>query len=264
MENRINSSDIWYARNQPYGYWRVGNPIVKMIVVFLLLLGVLINSPSIVIQSSILIYIMLWLPFKPKNKLILVLINLGIGGFIVGLFFPNVIIDYQLLDIKFEIQHVASIKVLNTISIFLLVISLIFMTKAVTSRDYAWLISLMPKRFKKTSSGYTYSYAYALIRVPFIISEANISLLSRGYNLPLAFKLNIDRVESSGLWLICIFRELRDMAITIEHLIISKIKPESRQTPIAKHFSLTDLSILGIIIFSIIGPRIVGFIKILI
>lgn len=264
MENRVNGSDIWYARNQPYGYWRVGNPIVKMMAVFLLLFGVLVNSPSIIIQSSILIYIMLWLPFRPKSKFILVLINLGIGGFIVGLFYPNVILDYQLLDIKIEIQHVASLKVLNIISIFLLVISLFFMTKAVTSRDYAWLISLMPNKFKQSSSGYTYSYAYALIRVPLIISEANISLLSRGFNLPLALKLNFDRIESSGLWLICIIRELRDMAVTIEHLIISKIKPENRITPIAKHFSLTDLSILGIIIFSIIGPRVLEFTKTLI
>ncbi|MFW6002177.1 MAG: hypothetical protein ACOCQD_02455 [archaeon] len=264
MENTVNGSDIWYARNQPYGYWRVGNPIVKMVVVFLLLFGVLVKSPSIIIQSSILIYIMLWLPFKPKNKLVLVLINLGIGGFIVGLFYPNVILNYNILDIKFEIQHVASIKILHVVSIFLLVISLLFMTKAVTSRDYAWFISLLPNKFKKSSSGYTYSYAYALIRVPLIISEANVSLLSRGFNLPFALRLKVDRIESSGLWLICIFRELRDMAVTIEHLIISKIKPENRITPVAKHFSLTDLSISGIIIFSIIGPRVLEYIKTLI
>jgi len=261
MTNRPSADDVWYARNQPYGYWRVGNPIVKACAVLLMSIGLVAQQASLVFQCSLLIWIMLWMPFRPTSKTMIVLIHLGLGGILVGLFAPSMLVDYGALDIKIPIQQVGSLKVLETLYIFFGVFSFVFASRAVTSRDYAWLITVFPRSMKTETTGYIFSYAYALVRLPSVLGEVNISILSRGLRLPLSLFPVSNRLDSFGIWTLAVYREMNEMASTIEYQIVSKLKPETRTTPVGKYFSTTDASVLGIILASIVLPRILLLFK---
>lgn len=203
---------------------------------------------------------MLWMPFNFKNKYLMFILNAGIGCCLISCLHPDYLINYEVLDISYKINGVATIKILFIASMFLIIFSLFFITRAITSRDYAWIINLLPTENRLASSGYIHSYAYAIIKLPRIITEANISILSRGLYLPFSIKWNINRTDLFGLWMLFIIRECKEMALTIEYVLTSKIKPQTRVTPIARHFSPNDYNILSIVI-CILFLRVMDLVK---
>jgi hypothetical protein len=79
------SPDVWFARNQPYGYWRAGNPIVKLLGFITMMVGTFARDPSLSIQGAMIVFVMLLMPFKPRSRWQVFFINFGLGSSIVSL-----------------------------------------------------------------------------------------------------------------------------------------------------------------------------------
>jgi hypothetical protein len=199
---------------------------------------------------------MLWLPFKATSKFSIVVLHLGVGGVLVGLIAPGMLVNYSDLDFNVPIEHVASLRFVDTVCIVVAVFSYFFVAQAITSRDFAWLITLFPKSERSYAASYVFSYAYAAIRLPSIVRELHISMLSRGLHLPLSPFHYVGKFDSLGIWSLGMYREMKEMASTIEYQVVSRLKPESRKTPVGAYFSITDYSVAGIFVTSIVLPRI--------
>jgi len=252
------AKDIWYAKNQPYGYWRVGNPIIKISVIIIMLFGIIYDDPSLTLQGSILTFLMLWAPFNPRSIIQNLFINLGLGAFMVSLFLPS-ILPYDYLRIVTNIPSVAKIEWLWIGIFFIMGYALFSITRAITSRDYAWFVDLCPKVFKKKIAGIIFSFPYGLLRAPIVFEQTNISIRSRGFHLPFSFKAFSSFeffINTLGIWILLIYRETNEMVLTIDYVLVSRVKPLQRRTPIARVFSVTDLGVFGVIIFSIFIPRV--------
>ena len=261
---KINSKDVYFARNQPYGYWRVGNPIVKITIVILIAIGVFVKDPSLVLQASAVVFIMLWARFDPKSKFQIVVINFGLGFVIVSLLDPNVS-PYNLLRFTTIIPYIAKIDWSFVVMTFVMMGTFLAVRPAVTSRDYAWLINIFPTVwFRENVGGTIYSFAYGIHRLQDAVWDADTAIRSRGGHRPSLRTLrSLDTlINTLSLWTWYLLREIEEMRITVQYVILSRIKIPTRKTPIARKWSLTDISILGIVVMGIVIPRVVTFAKV--
>ena len=256
--NKPTSSDIWYARNQPYGYWRVGNPIVKLATLAVITVGIFVREPSLTFQGFAVVSLMVWAPFNPKSWFQIIFINFGLGVFFVGLLNPCVI-PYDSLRFTWNIPMVAKIDGLLVIAMFCMMLAYIKVARVVTSRDYVWLIDIIPQKlWRKPIAASMYSHVYGVLRFPNVVWEANIAIRSRGGHSP--FTLRILRsfdtlIDTFGLWLLYICRELKEVTLTIEYVIMSRVRLPKRKAPIWRSWSLTDYSIAGVLVFGVFLPQ---------
>lgn len=260
----INGEAVYYARTQPYGYWRVGNPVIKIIALFIMTLGAFIKNPSLTLQGAAIIFIILWAPFNPRSKFQIIAINFGLGFIVIHLLSEN-IIPYEALRFTTEIPYIAKINWMQIFIIFITIIAYISTARAITSRDYAWLIDIFPIKWKRENFGASiYSFAYGFLRFPNVVWEIDISIRSRGgrrpYN-PKTFKSLSSFELTLSLWTLQIAREIREMAFTVDYVISSRIRLSKRKTPIWRSWSATDISIGGLLLAGILGPRIELFIR---
>jgi len=263
----ITGKDIYFARNQPYGYWRVGNPIVKGFGIILMVIGAFSINPSLIIQSAIVIGIMLWAPFNPKSMFQIIIMNFGFGIIFVSMLNPT-IFPYDRLDNTTSIPYIANINWLTIISMFIMMFALYSIVRAITSRDCIWFVTLIPNSLSRRHIGaITYSFIYGFMRFRHIVLDLDITIRGRGGYRPYAFKTMKTMntfVDNFAYWFDGLLREMEEMRKIIQFVLISRIKITRRITPIARAWSPTDFCIMGIMVFGIILPRFLPLQKVLI
>lgn len=258
------AKDIFHYRNQPYGQWKAGNPIVKYGCVLIIFFGAIFKSPSMILEGSTLCFILLYMPSFQNSLIVNILLNFGIGGFIVHLVGNFVKYSYT-IDTHIDIPKVMTLDLLIIFSYSFLILTLLQISKAVTSRDLNWLVDLFPKKQRTKIGPYILAYTYGLFRAPEIISNLGYTIRSRGG----CFLIGRKRCKSSeaiidlmGIWILNLWRFINDISSTIEYIINSRLKLRSRLNPAKWAWSPTDFSILGIQFIVIIGPRLLNLFKI--
>jgi len=245
--------NIIKGRVQPHGFWRAGNPWVKLCVIMVAFIGILFNRPSLVIQGAALIFIMLKLPVSPKSKINNILWTAGLGGFIVFLLGPHIIIPYEELS-TIDIPYVTNLSM--TISILVFSVSLFFLRRAFTTRDYDWIIGYIPQgKIKLIIANLIFSFGYGVRRLRKYVWEAGASIKNRGMHRffhldtlknPSSFELHV------ALWCIYFVRCFITIEKTINFVVASRMI--NKDPTIAKYWSSTDKSLLGVIFFTVILP----------
>ena len=255
-----NANDVWYYRNQPYGLWKAGNPLIKFICITIILWGAFFNDPLVMIQGTLLCIILLYMPSRPNSKIFNIAVNFGIGSsliYFVSRYFPLL----ETLPHHSEIPQVATINWIVIFSYTLIIFAFIKIRVAITSRDLAWFIDITPRICRDSLGGQIYSYIYGIFRFPEILSNLSERILSRGGCRPFGKKtckkFNV-LVEIIGLWCLNLLRHIDDMTLTVEYVLQSRIKIMDRSHPSKESWSSVDFSIAGIILFSIILPRIIN------
>jgi hypothetical protein len=248
--------DIWYGSNQPYGYWRVGNPIVKGSVLIVVIAGFFLKVPSLTFQGLAALFIMLWAPVNPDSPYQTFLMNIGLGSFIItSLYF----VPYDSLTFTTIIPNIATINWLSVMTAFILMFAFLKVSAAATTRDFAWFVDVMPKHLREQVGVLVYSYAYSIIRVSGIFWEADEAIRSRGGYRPFALCTlrSLDSfVDTLGIWCLFIKRQMDEMALTVDYIINSRIMLGKRgKTPIVRKVSQTDWAMIGMLVIGVICPR---------
>lgn len=250
--------DIWDAKNQPYGYWRAGNPIVKAATLISIIVGAFAQDPSLIVQGTIVVFIMLWAPFNPFSTFRTYVVNLGIGCFLVASFGPSVV-QYETLRFTTDIPNIAKIDWLSVITVFIMFVAFFNISRAITSRDFAWLIDLTPNFLRAHIAGIMYSFAYGFLRAPTVLWSADVAIRSRGGHRLIslrAWRSSKTFIDTLSIWSLYLLREMKEMAITVDYVVVSRVVLNRRKTPIARKWSSTDISIAGVLLFAVVIPRI--------
>lgn len=262
----MNSSDlatsVWYAGNQPYGYNRVGNPLIKSIGIILMMVGVSAQVASIVFWGVAITLFILYIPFNQRSRIGIISVHIGLGSLLVFVTNPMTkIIPYNTLQarMQLDVPHVAVIDGLFVLSALSMMITLFMAYRAFTSRDLALLVDLVPttRGARNFFANWLFSYAYSAMRVPSILIAASISLRSRGIGKPRWWKLFYDPsglADDLGPWILYFIREMREMVHMIDYLIRSRMRPSRRPWgKVFLHWSTTDLSMAGAFLVSGLG-----------
>lgn len=263
---KIPGIDIWSGFNQPYGYWRLGNPILKLIIIFLLIYSFVIADYGLMIQIIALILIILYMPYDESSKISMFFMSFGFGGLIIGLLSP-IFIHFNKYEIKSEIKNIATIDIFRVIMAALLIIIFFLISKAFTSRDYAWLIDLFKwKSLRLKLALYFHSYCYTLLRGHTVLQKVDISLRTRGILRPTKIFSHSEKsidifIDIFGLWLLNLFAYSRKIEKTIIFVLVSRYNVYERQTPLWRKWSPNDISILGVLLLTVLFPRIYSYLK---
>jgi hypothetical protein len=249
--------DIWYGYNQPYGYWRVGNPLVKVSVLTIVIAGTFMEEPSLTFQGLAALFIMLFAPVNPDSRYQNFIMNFGLGSFIItSLYF----VPYDSLRFTRIIPNIATIDWLSIMTALIIFLAFLKVVSVATTRDFAWLVDLMPKHLREQVGGLVYSFGYSIPRAPGILWEADEAIRSRGGYRPFALSTlwSLDRfVDTIGIWILYIMRQIEEMALTVDYTIESRIMLGKRgKTPIVRKLSQTDYAMVGMLVIGIIGSRI--------
>lgn len=246
--------DTIKGRTQPYGFWRAGNPWVKLCVILVAPVGITLESPSIVLQGAVLILLMLKLPVNPKSSINNILWTGGAGSFICFLLNPRVIIPYEDFS-KIKIHYVTDLSM--TICILIFSISLFLVRRAFTTRDYDWFIAYLPPgQLKIKVANLVYSFGYGMRRLRKYFWEAGASIRNRGMHRFFHFKslINPKKIELHlALWCMYFIRCFIGVEKSINFVVASRMI--NKTATIAKYWSTTDKSLLGVIFLTIIVPR---------
>ena len=245
---RITGKDVWYGYNQPYGYWKVGNPIVKVSVLALVILGTFAQDPSLTFQGLAAIFIMLYAPSDPNSRYQ----NL----FIIASLY---LVPYDSLRLTTTIPTIATIDWFSIMTVLIVFYAFFKVAVAATTRDFAWFIDLMPKSLHMQVGGLMYSYAYSIPRILNMMREADEAIRSRGGYSPFALSTlrSLNRfIDTIGVWSLNIMRQMEEMAVTIDYTIVSRIVMGKRgKTPIVRKWSKTDYTMAGVLVFGVIVSR---------
>jgi len=250
---KIGGEDIWYPINQPYGYWKVGNPIVKFSAIFLVIIGALFWNPTLIFQSICIIFMMIYIPVNPYSKFQIIFVNFFLGLFLVLLFFY---VSFDSLKFSTEIHGVATIEWFFVFTFLIMSFSFWIVSKTITTRDYAWLIDIIPKYWRGFVGGFVYSFGYAILRFPKILWEADVTIRSRGGYRPFSPKILFDSnklIDTFGIWTLYLVREMKDMVINVNYVIVSRVML-NKKTPIARIWRLIDLAIMGVLVLGVVFP----------
>lgn len=262
MMNIPNSSDVLLYKNMPYGFWKSGHPFVKYCCVFIGLVGMISKSPSLILQSSALCLILLYMPTSKRSKIINIFWNFGVGSGIIYFLSPAYI-DKLPKKIS-SLQYVGNLNWKMLFSYLVLIFVLFNVRKAFTSRDFSWFIDTMPNKVKPMLSSTIYSYMFGMIKGPATIRELSTAIKSRGgcrffrRKKCRNFEAYIDLI---GIWVMNLLRKVEDMALSVEYILISRIKIFERSNPAKWAWSEVDYSIVGIIISIVIVKRILPYLK---
>lgn len=261
---QLSARTVLYYINQPYGYFKVGNPIIKYSVIILMFIGVFSRDIYLVIQSAIIILVMLWLPFKTyKNEkistVIIGFLSFGLAGFLKLNIPPNI------QKLALDIPGYMIIDVLYCVNLLIMLIIFIIFAKSnvLTTMDFSWIVDIFKSpKIRMNFAGIVYSFAYGLLRFPELLENADIAIKSRGGNKPLrpSGKPIIERARINlSLWILYVFRSLEEMTRIIHYVITSRVKIRKREIPLWRYWATSDYCIAGMIFFSIFIPRILQF-----
>jgi hypothetical protein len=225
-------------------------------------------SAGLLLQGTAATLVMVTAPRGPESWFHRLVFNLGLGSFLVGILSPAAeIVPYDRLDraLVFEIPRVATVNGFQSLCLVLMMVALLLVGRAFTSRDYAWMTGILPSgRLRTFVSQTVYAHAYGWLQLPRVLSEADVSLRSRGIGRPLALRnlVNAERfIDSLGLWTLYLFRQIREMTTVVEFVILSRVRLADRRTPIARVMSAADWSMVGVLGFGVLVPWILACLR---
>jgi len=249
--------DVFLYRNMPYGYWKSGHPFVKGSCIIIGVLGTFMMNTSLILQSSAICLLLLYMPTFPKSKILNILLNFGVGSSIVLFLGSNNI--SRIPDRIYTLKFVSIFNLKMIFAILVLMFVLFKIRKAITSRDIAWLIDKFPRRGKSFFSSAMYAYVFGMLRGPATLRDLNSAFKSRGGCSFLGRKTCKKAeayIDLIGIWTLNLLRSINDMASSIEYILVSRIKIFDRSNPAKWAWTEVDYSIFAVILTTVLIPRI--------
>lgn len=253
------SDDVWYNRNQPHGLWKGGNPIIKFLTLCIIIVGSLLGDTILILQGATLGILFIILPAIKGSKIINVLLNLGIGGIIIGLI-PSFVRSYFILLPTYNLPISGELNIQMIVLFFFVAFSLIIFSTSLTARDIAFIMDMSPTDKQTPIGSVMYGYMYGIVRWPGVIKQINESIKSRGGNSLLSKHYKNDKSNFSEKLFLRLFnlhKVMDEMTTMVQFIIFSRIKIDIRDNISRKSWTSVDWSILSIQLCVIIAPFII-------
>lgn len=262
----IDAEAVFHGRCAPYGYFKVGNPIVKFTLIILITVAVYLRDFNLVVQTAIIILFMIWMPFRyvkyqKASSFIMGLIAMGIAGL------SFIKLPFGLSDLTLNIPGYADIDILYAINLLIALIVYFIIAKSdvFATRDFAWIVDLSQnKKLRELLAGNIFSFAYGILRFPEAIQIGSISIKSRGGDYPFSRKglLSLkENMTNFSLWVLYFIRIIEEMTQIVEYVLVSRVRVRKRKIPIWRDWYSSDYTVSGMIIFCLLVPRILKYLK---